>query len=209
MIILDFDGVLFDDARFKKDVWRLFERFGIPRHVHQEAYQETKARHGAYRHDTHIRLIRRRMPSVDASALRGDLERLLGHSRRYLYRDARAFLAYGRKNGHALALASNGYAFQKKKVAASGIASLLDAVAVMAIPKSRMIRALARRFPEESIFFIDDKTSVLDEVKRRMPRVIAIHMLRRSGPERSTRTDAIVSTLPAARRFIERRLPRP
>ncbi len=204
MIILDFDGVLFNDERFKRDLWRLFGNFCIPHHIHQAAYREARMMYDAYRHDTHLSLMRREMPSLDTSKLNHEITLLLSRSRRYLYRDALPFVAYAKKRGERLSLASNGYEFQKKKVAGSGIAPLLDAVVVASGPKSAMIRRLVRRFRPRRIFFLDDKKSVADEVKQKMPDIAVLQILRRKGTERSSRADAVLPNLSAARRFIER-----
>lgn len=210
MIILDFDGVLFDDWRFKKEIWRVFRRFRIPHHIHQAAYRETKAQCGGYRHDVHLRLIRRAMPSVDIVKLDRAIMRLLLRSHTYLYREALPFLAQRKKTGEDLALASQGYAFQKKKVASSGVVPLLSAAVVRDIPKSKIIRGFIRRFRPQRIVFIDDKKSVVEEVKRNVPRAVAIQVRRRKDQERSARADAIVPNLAAARRVIEQKFsPRP
>lgn len=205
MIILDFDGVLFNDERFKRDFWRLFRRFGIPHRVHQAAYRETRTQCGGYRHEVHLRLIRCAMPSVDIIKLDRAIMRLLAQARQYIYREARTFLAYYKKRGEHLMLASNGYAFQKKKVASSGIIPLFSAAVVRDVPKSKIIRGFIRRFRPQRIVFIDDKKSVVEEVKRNIPQATVLQMVRRKGQERSTRADAVVSSLAAARRIIERR----
>lgn len=208
MIILDFDGVLFDDARFKKDVWRVFRRFGIPHHVHQSAYAETKARYGGYRHDAHLRLIKRRLPAVDIVRVNRALGALLARSSRYLYHDALPFLTALRQKGEILALASNGYAFQRHKFRASGIGGFFKNVVIRDRPKSEAIKALKRRFRNEHVVFLDDKKSVVEEVKRHVPYAAVIQVLRRRSQQRSARADAVVSNLAAARRVIEQKLPR-
>ncbi len=204
MIILDFDGVLFNDERFKRDLWRLFGQFGISHQIHQAAYLESRKIHGAYRHDVHLSLMRRKFPSLATAELNREMMRLLHNSRRYLYRDALPFATRAKKQGETLAIASNGYGFQKKKVAGSGIAALFDAVVVGGGNKSVMVGQLVKRFRPRRIFFMDDKKSVTDEVKRNVPGAVVVQIARRKAQERSARADAIVPNLAAARRFIEK-----
>lgn len=203
MLVLDFDGVLFNDERFKRDHRRVFERCGVPHRVYRAAYEETKARmRGGYRHDVHAALIRRELPRLNRARLEREITELLGRSHRYLYRDALPFLKYWKNKGETLILASRGYQFQKKKVAESGIGPLFDEIVVRDIPKSKIIKRFIRRFRPRRIVFIDDTGSVLDEVKLRIPQALALQIVRRNGQARSDRADAVLRSIAAAQRII-------
>ena len=206
MIILDFDGVLFNDERFKRDYWRLFRRAGIPHRIRQDAYEESKKQHrGGYRHDLHLALIQKRIPTFRILGMERDIWKLLKRSNDYLYQDAKTFLRYWKSEGEPLALVSSGNEFQKEKIRASGIARLFF-VAIVADTSDKVnpIRTLLKRVRSERIFFIDDRKNVLEAVKQNFPHMTVIQMVRHKKQERSRRADAIVANLAAARRFIEK-----
>jgi len=205
MIILDFDGVLFNDERFKRDYGRLFRRRGIPRRVHQFAYTESKTLHrGGYRHDLHLALMQKRIPTLRIPDIERDIQKFLTHSARYLYGDALPFLRYWQSKGEALVLVSSGNAFQKKKVRASGLDAFFRRVVVAdTIDKVAPVRTAVRRSKDSVVFFIDDRKKFIDAVKRAFPRIRALQMIRRHDQKRSTRADAMVPNLAAARWFIK------
>ncbi|OGZ97342.1 MAG: hypothetical protein A3J10_00450 [Candidatus Sungbacteria bacterium RIFCSPLOWO2_02_FULL_54_10] len=203
MIILDFDGVLFNDARFRKDCAAVFARFGVSRRLYGRTYAQMKERYGGHRHNRHVAILRGSMPSLDISGLNRAMNALFAQSHRYLYRDALPFLSRWKKKGHALAIASNGDRFQKRKIAHSGVAPFMRKIVVGEGTKSPFIRRIAAYAGAKAkIFFIDDKSVVLEEVKKSMPRVQIIQVRRRKAQEYSTHAFAVAPTLAAADRFI-------
>lgn len=206
MIILDFDGVLFDDARFKKAYALLLRGFGVSRRVFDAAYAATKKKHhGSWRYATHLKHIHRLAPHTDMRRLRVRLNTLIERSSQFVYRETVPFLEYWKKKGETLALLSNGCATHKKKVRASGLYSFFaPAIITETRLKIEPMRHLLRRTHHQRVVFIDDKKEVVDAIKSSVPRVSVIQMVRRKRQYRSGRVDAIVSNLAAARRFIER-----
>lgn len=202
MIVIDFDGVLFNDTRFKKDHAAVFARFGISRRHYENHYREVKQRYGGYRHHRHVDLLRHRHPHLDIARIERAIKALVKKSPAYLYRDALPFLRYAKQRGVALALVSNGDGFQKKKVAASGLLPFFRHAIVGEGPKSRIIRKLPMHSRKEGILFIDDKKSVLEEVQKNIPRITTIQIVRRADQERSTKAHHVVRNLAAARRLI-------
>ncbi|MFY9462558.1 MAG: hypothetical protein WAP52_00020 [Candidatus Sungiibacteriota bacterium] len=207
LLVLDFDGVLFNDMRFKRDYERLFARHGVPRRIHQAAYAESRAlHHGGYRHDLHIMLIQKHVPTLQLSRIERGIEELLAHAGEYFYADTLPFLRYWQSKKERMALLSRGNKFQKIKVRASGVARFCKPATVAdtvdkVSPLRRIIKAAAAR----QIVFIDDTKHMVDAIKQNFPHVLVIQMVRRKEQERSTHADAIVPNLAAARRFIESR----
>lgn len=210
MIILDFDGVLFNDERFKRDYWRLFRRHGISHRAHQAAYAESKARHrGGYCHDLHLALIKKRVPTLPVKKVEQDIWKLLARSADYLYADALPFLRHWKSKNEQISLVSSGNAFQKRKVRAGRLSRFFLAVIVAdTSDKVAPVRMLARRGGRNPVFFIDDKKSFTDAVKRALPDVFVIQLVRRRGEEQSTCADAIVRNLASARRIIAQEMRR-
>ncbi len=207
LLVLDFDGVLFNDTRFKRDYERLFARHGVPRRIHRAAYAESRAlHHGGYRHDLHIMLIKKHIPTLQLSRIERGIEELLAHAGEYFYADTLSFLHYWRSRKERTALLSRGNKFQKVKVRASGVArfckpAIVADTADKVAPLRRIIKAAAAR----QVVFIDDTKHMVDAVKQNFPHILVLQMVRRKEQERSARADAIVPNLAAARRFIERR----
>ena len=209
MIISDFDGVLFNDHRFKGDYKWLFTRSGVPHRVHQAAYREAKKTHasGAYRHDKHLAIVRQKMPLIDPRAMEKNISQFLARSGTYLYSDALPFLSYWKKRKQKLALVSSGFAFQKKKVAASGLRHFFHPAVITGTQlKVEPIGRIIKKFPGERVVFMDDRKEVVDAIKKAFPRIFVIQVVRRSSKERSTRADAVVKNLAAARALCENTL---
>ncbi len=204
MIITDFDGVLFNDYRFKRDYKGLLTRLGISSRMHQQAYQEAKTKHASctYRHDTHLAIMKQKMPSIDTRAAQKEINRLVARSAEYLYRDARPFLSYWRKKGESIALVSSGFSFQKKKVRASGLLWFFRrAIVTGTALKVEPVQSIVRKFPREFFVFMDDRRAVTDAIKKLFPFFCVIQVIRRKEQERSVRADAIVKNLAEARTF--------
>lgn len=206
MIILDFDGVLFNDECFKRDYQRLFARFGISPVVYRSGYARTKSAHGGYSPDTHLAILRQEAPALRIRDVAREIEHLLAWSALYLYRDAGPFLSYWKTRGEPLILASSGFAFQKKKVRASGTLPFFQRTLIIeSASKVKPLAEILARHTGELIVFIDDKKAVVDEVKQNFPNLLVLQMVRRGGQEISVCADAIVSNLAGARRLIVRR----
>ena len=207
MIISDFDGVLFNDQRFKAAYRRLFVRSGIPASIHEVAYSEAKKAHasGAYRHAKHIAIVRQKMPKINPRVMEKKIHALLARSGTYLYPDATPFLKYLHARGEKLALVSSGFAFQKKKVAASGLKHFFRPAVVTPISlKVAPVGKIVKAFPREQIVFMDDRIEVVDAIKHAFPRIFVIQVVRRRDQKRSTRADAVVKNLAAARVLCEK-----
>lgn len=205
LLVLDFDGVLFNDTRFKRDYERLFARHGVPRRIHRAAYAESRAlHHGGYRHDLHIMLIQKHILTLQRAHIERDIGKLLAHAGEYFYRDTLPFLRYWQSKKERMALLSRGNQFQKTKVRASGVARFCKpAVVADTADKVAPLRHIIKTAAERQIVFIDDTTHMVDAIKQNFPHVLVIQMVRRKDQERSTHADAIVHSLAAARRFIE------
>lgn len=207
MIITDFDGVLFNDERFKRDYKRLFRRLGIPSSIHQAAYRESKSHHpsGAYHHGAHIASMRRKMPLVNAKRTEKEVFKLLRRSAQYLYHDAKPFLSYWQGRGQRIALVSSGFVFQKKKVRACGLLSFFrPAVITGTALKVEPVRDIVRRFPEERFVFMDDRLPVVDAIKKHFPDIFVIQVVRRKEQARSKNVNAVVRDLGEARKLAEK-----
>lgn len=187
--ILDFDGVIFDGLRFKKDFRRVFIDHGITHEAYENTYHDAKeARKGTYELDAHLKIIAAEYLTIDHGALQRDIMALAGRSRHYIFADAKTFLADAQKKGHALFLVSAGdLVFQKEKINASGIFSFFDEIAITnASQKSFAIDEIKKNTGAREIVFIDDNKKVLDDIKKHHPSVKTVQMARTNRAPRTT-----------------------
>lgn len=203
LLILDFDGVLFDAERFKRDYSRIFTGFGIPVPVLRAAYEEGKSHPKGYHHA----LTRRFSGHPDFRLFPVRVASLLKKSPQYLYPDAKDFLRQCRKKKITLVLLSAGPAFQKQKIAASGIAHFFKKVVVIPdASKTAAVKKIARAFPNDRIVFIDDTAEVVDGVKCEVRNIFAIQMIRSRGKQKSIKANATARSFKGVTKLLGKNL---
>ena len=205
LIIIDFDGVLFDDRAFKRDYIQFFRQYGIPPDVYKKSYQETKAANrGLYRQVDHIRRLKKFYTSPASSFLQADARKFAERSKKYLYPEAKRFLSAVKKTGARIILLSWGDAFHKTKVKSSGLVDLFDELKIITqASKTKPILQILRKNAGK-VVFIDDRREVIDEVKRKISSLVAIQVVRHSDQERSMLADAVVRNLSEAEKFMSK-----
>lgn len=206
VIFIDFDGVLFNDRAFKRDYVQLFKQYGITPDVYQESYRATKAaNNGLYRQRDHIRRLKKAYTSPALSSLHRDAEKFAGRSKKYVYPEAKKFLFLLKKQGATIILLSWGDTFHKVKVEKSGLIDFFDKIKIVtrAAKAEPLLQLLAKEKSMKSIF-IDDRGEVIDEVKRKIPRLTTIQVVRHSDQEKSTLADVVVTNLLEAEKFLGR-----
>lgn len=203
ILILDFDGVLFDGEKFKKDYLRIFRDAGIASDDVRMAYRAGRAHPKGYHHV----LTHRAVPHIDAQELALRIRALLDKAPRYLYPDTKKFLRWCGRERIALAIVSRGPAFQKKKIAASGIARSFKKIVVISEgAKSAAIQKIMHAYPHDTTVFVDDTKDVLDEVKQSLSAITAVQMTRRRRIEKSAVADARVADFAALARVVKKNL---
>ncbi len=204
-IIIDLDGVLLDDLRFKRAYIRMFGEFGIPQDAYQRAYGKSKRQNGDwYEPELHIRVLKKRYPEVEAGLLKKQALMLAGRSHQYLYPDAEKFLKFVRPRAEKLILISSGPDFPKKKVEGTKLQTFFDEVRV--VKQASKVLPLKKILKEKDrAVFIDDKRKVIDEIKQAFPKVFSIQVRRRGEMERSTVADAVVPNLEEVIKILKRK----
>ena len=121
---------------------------------------------------------------------------LAAHSRRYIFADAKTFLADAQKKRHMLFLVSAGDSvFQKEKINASGISSFFDDIAITNVSqKSFVIDEMKKNIGAREIVFIDDNKEVLDDIKKHHPSIKTVQMARTNRTPRSASADAYIKS---------------
>ena len=193
--ILDFDGVIFDDQRFKKDFRRVFLDHGITHEAYENTYHDTKeARKGTYELNTHLKIIADEYVTIDHKALRKDIMALVARSRRYIFADAKTFFMEAQKKGHPLFLISTGdLIFQKEKISASGISSFFSKVMIIRVSqKSLALDKIKKSTDAGEIIFIDNDNNVIDDIKKHHPLITVVQMTRINHTPRSANADQYI-----------------
>lgn len=207
MAVFDFDGVLFDALRFKKDYESLFFRAGISKETYEKSYTQAKKK-GYYDPRIHIKLAvgGLRAGSVIEKNLYARMTEFTKKTSSYIYPDVAEFITFlGDENIRAILLSTGDAVFQHQKISKSGIADLFDEIVI--IPEASKVSALHSLIRKEqplSAVFIDDKKEVLEEVKKSLPRVYVVQMRRtRQQPSKGDEASDEASdvTLAPARRI--------
>lgn len=94
---------------------------------------------------------------------------------RFLYPGALAAMANLRSLGTVVVLSDGDASYQPRKVERSGIAAAADDVMVVR-RKQDHVEDLVRRHPADRHVFVDDKASVLADIRRRLPAAFLIHV---------------------------------
>ncbi len=206
-VFIDFDGVLFDIARHKREYFRFFERYGISRGEAKGAYEEMKRAIGRDDQRYYVSRLKEKHPRLDVEKTLRAIQAFKGQSRSCVYKEARMFLDRLKKMGFELYLVSSGdKVIQRKKIETSGLLKYFQGGVHLleGDDKAGVIRGLAR--PGEVAIFLDDKEAIADEVKKSLPYVRVFHVVRHRGCKRSRVVDAVVSNLKMALRYIRKSL---
>ena len=196
IVIIDFDGVLFDDRRFKKEYESLFRHAGVSHDLYEKTYQQSKEK-GHYDPRAHIRLALGFVssePSVQKN-LYARVTKFLEQSSRYVFKDVSDFLGFLKKEHiRAVLLSTGDPVFQKQKIAKSGIEHLFDDVVIISeASKLHAIDAMVRKEKSTRFMFIDDKKEVVEEIKKSLPSVHVVHMQRNMITTEASNLDICIS----------------
>ena len=206
LAIIDFDGVLFNDMRFKQEYETLFQCAGISRVTYEKTYQQTKKK-GYYDPRIHIRLAlgSGKGASVTEKSLFSQIKTFLDQSFRFVYGDVKKFLAFLKEEGiNAILLSTGDAVFQKHKLAKSGIHDFFnDVIIIPHASKIADVDMILRKMKPMSAIFIDDKREVVEAIKNSLPSVYAIHMRRRDNEMPSRNADLVARSFADMTMFIK------
>lgn len=207
MIVIDFDGVLLDDIRFKRDYLKMFREFGIPVEAYERAYQKIKKENGGwYTPDLHIRVLKKRFPEIDAGILKKQALLFATHAADYIYTDAKKFLSYAKSIKEEMVLLTSGPEFQRRKVEESGLRSYFSEIKI--IKQSSKLSSVRRLLKAKQVrlIFLDDKADIIDEIKRSEPSVWTIQIKRRPDQPQSLYADSVAGNLQEAEKILKKKL---
>ncbi|TSC68421.1 MAG: hypothetical protein G01um101466_464 [Parcubacteria group bacterium Gr01-1014_66] len=206
MAVFDFDGVLFDDRRFKKDYESLFFHAGISKELYEKSYVQAKKK-GYYDPRIHSKLATRGLPagSVIEKKLYARLLEFAKKTNNYIFPDVAKFIAgLGDEYIRTILLSTGDPVFQNQKISKSGIADLFDEIIIIPdASKQFALRSLIRKEQPISVVFVDDKKEVLEDVKKSLPSVYAIQLRRDSTSLPARHVDALLHDTVGFKNFID------
>ncbi len=206
LLVIDFDGVLFDDARFKKDYESLFRRAGVREEIYQKTYDTTK-KQGHYdpRIHIHLALGGASGASVIEKNLFSQIKKFLDQSFRYLFGDVKGFLQFLKDEEVRMVLLSTGdAAFQNQKIAKSGLTDFFDDIVIIPhASKTNALDQIIRKMRPESVLFIDDKREVVEHIKKSFPSVYVAQMQRGSTTPAAQHIDFFVKNFTDLKEYIK------
>lgn len=210
-IFIDFDDVIFNTGKFKKELVRIFLNNGVANDVFEKYYYDYPIRQKngklkKYDPREHIRRIKEsiRIPTAD---LEKALDKLTGDTREYVFRDVEDFLKNFNKNdSYLVSYAKTG--FQESKIKNAGIEKYFKKMVIVDELKSSAIRELFKKDKikkEEKLYFLDDRIEQIESVKKKYPFIATIFVRRKEGrynDERNKYCDFEVKNLKQAVKII-------
>ena len=184
-IFIDFDDVILNTKKFKEDLFGVFSAYGISKEEYENSYYDPNDQNPVKLHSIGDQIQRLRKNNFfDEKALRKDLENFFTkNTSRYVFADVFDFAA-SHKNDEMCVLTFGNKVFQEKKITNSKIR---EHIANIIITDKNKASALQKEIgkkkflPEEKIFFIDDRTEQLRNVRQELPDIITIFIKRPEG----------------------------
>ncbi len=178
-IILDFDDTILDTGNQVEEWVNIFRKRGFTREEYIANYEKSKEIKGDFDADFMIELFAE-SKKIDKKAVKEEIISVINRSKEFVYNDFFDFVKGFDKRD--LMLVTVGLKeIQEAKVINSGVHLYVNKVSIPLKHKSDEIGLMAKKYPSEKIFFIDDKAKQIDKVKRELPQVIAMKMERSSG----------------------------
>lgn len=213
VIMLDFDGVLFDLGRFVDDMEALFERYDISKKMFWMAFN-ARPPFDRYRYSikNHIKMLDEIYPEVNLSKKKKELlynfkHLILQKSSDYLLDGALDMVRLFNNTGWRVFLVSHGWGFQRAKIYFSGIIyknswfdffkrkeNIFEQLfnSIIVTPDRTKILAVKRiveynTMPDcKNIFvFVDDTARIIDSISCGVPEVITMQLLLPGCPGRA------------------------
>lgn len=185
-IFVDFDDVIFNAKRFKKDLIKVFLKNGISKSEFNNSYytfQKRAQEFGQYYNPKKQVEVLRRKNKIDGKKLNRDLDDLLVDLRKYVFPDVENFLKKFYKKD--LFLITYGHVvFQMKKIKRAGLQKKFNRVLITKDNKIDKIIKFSkeREFsPKEKIILIDDRPEQLEKAKKKSKSIITFRICRPEG----------------------------
>jgi len=178
-LFVDFDGVLFNSQKFRRDLVSQMKKSGFSRQEVYDTYN-VECLDGNYCPADHLaRLAKIRKFNLRLAQAR--IENLIVSAKKYLFSDVEDSLKIiSKMPDYRLELISLGHPkFQPKKIKKTGIDKYFQKLHFTAIPKVEYLQSVAKK--NEKFMIVDDRGDTLEEISKNFPKVVAIEMRRKEN----------------------------
>ncbi len=178
-IILDFDDTIFNTYKLIHNVCAIFSSLGFQERQFWDVYVGCKEKAGDFNPEIIINLLNEIKPFDKIKAAQ-EINLILDNSEDFIYPDFFSFAkSYNKKDLILLSFATT--ATQKIKINNSKITEFFENIIITSGDKAEDINPIFEKCEGEKIFFIDDKTSQIDNIKNKFPEIITMKMKRPQG----------------------------
>ncbi len=186
IIFIDFDDVLFNTRKFVIDYKKIFKLHGISEKIYDRYYYNYPANKNKifkkYNSKMHVREIGKKF-SINVKKINNDISNFIKNTKKYVFKDVYKFLKiFPKKDLYIISFPKIG--FQKAKIKNSEINKYFKRSISTSNLKSSVIKELIKKEKinkNESVFFIDDRLESIEDMKKKIPKVITILLGRKEG----------------------------
>lgn len=186
-IFLDFDDVVFNAKQFKKDKKEIFKNFGIAEKIFNQYPEEFKKnrKNGelmVYSQDKHIESLENMLSGngIDFKKLKEELSEFIKGAKKYVFKE---FYNFAEKIGkeNLFLLTYGDIEYQTEKVKNSGVMDYFTDIIITDGLKSEALSKKLLINNNEACYFIDDRITHLEDVKKKFPEIKTLLMAPENG----------------------------
>ncbi|KKP96309.1 MAG: hypothetical protein US25_C0011G0007 [Candidatus Moranbacteria bacterium GW2011_GWE1_36_7] len=184
-VFIDFDDVIFNTKNFKHDFKNMFFENGISNEIFDKYYNDPNDSRAIKTFDPWLQIERiyDNEVEVDREKLNNLVRKFISDMSGYIFVDVLAFVnIVGVKNIFIVSFGER--EFQTKKVLNSGIGKFIPNIVITDTSKAEAIAKILeneKNNTSENIFFIDDRSEQIRDVKEKFPNVITVLVKRPEG----------------------------
>lgn len=202
-IVLDFDDTIFNTHGLMREFLKIVKKSNFSEEEFFGAYQKCKKIVGDFDPKTIIKLLGEIKP-FDKIKAKKEISLILDDLKGFVYPDFFDFAKSFSKNDLIL-LSFTTTATQKTKINNSKIAEFFGNIIITRRDKAEDLESIFKKHKGEKFFFIDDKTSQVDNIKNKFPEVITMKIKRPQGVDIMTASrlaDYVIKDLYEAKNII-------
>lgn len=184
-VFIDFDDVIFNTGEFKRDFRKMFFEQGIPVEVFDRCYVNPQDTRAIKTFDPWMQAERicLELEELDKVKITESVKKFIQDISSYTFSDVAEFVeAIGRDD---IAIVSFGEKiFQTEKIKNSHVEKIIPEIYITEASKAQMLKEIlaAKEIgSDEKIFFIDDRSEQIEDIKKNLPQITTIFLKRPEG----------------------------
>lgn len=163
VIVLDWDGVVFDDDAFKTAIFTALSKYGLSITELDTLYQSSKD-HNGYNDRALAKAVAGQTNVTVDEAFNAIQAVVAQTEQEFVYPDALEFLRSAHSKHRIVVLTAGNEMIQSAKIAASGLESYIDDVVIVSVAgtehnKANALQSMVSQY--DSVLFYDDKISTI------------------------------------------------